>query len=290
MSRTLARLRAATGDPLLVRAGRGLVPTPRAAALRERVAELVQHAEGVLSPATEIDVAGLARTFTLRTGEGFVESFGPRLLERVTNEAPRVVLRFLDKSSRDSGPLRDGAVDLELGVVGKVTSPEVRTKALFRDRFVGAVRADHPLCRGRITASRYVKAKHVDVPQHAPGPVDAALAQQGFERAIGVVVSGFATALALARASDYVATVPDRYTDSLRTGLHSFALPCPVEPFTISLLWHPRQDADPAHRWLRRCVLDVCAEQRGEAGVSQRRAPLRPKARPTRRSGRTTKA
>ncbi|HEY6726376.1 MAG TPA: LysR family transcriptional regulator [Polyangiaceae bacterium] len=265
MSRTLARLRAATGDPLLVRAGRGLVPTPRAAALRERVAELVQQAESVLSPATEIDLARLERTFTLRTGEGFVESFGPSLIQRVAGEAPHVRLHFLDKSRRDSGPLREGAVDLELGVVGKVTSPEVRMKALLRDRFVGAVRADHPLARGRITAARYAKAKHVDVRQHAPGPVDAALATKGLERSIGVVVSGFMAALALARASDHVATVPDRYTESSRTGLHSFALPCSVERFTISLLWHPRLDADLPHRWLRRCIEEVCREQLGSS-------------------------
>lgn len=261
MSRTLARLRSATGDPLLVRAGRGLVATPRAAALHERAAELVQQAKTVLSPAAEIDIAGLERTFTLRTGEGFVENYGPGLLQRIASEAPRVRLRFLDKSTRDSGPLREGAVDLELGVIGKATSPEVLAKALFRDRFVGVVRLDHPLATGRVSAARYAKAKHVDVVQHAPGPVDAALAQRGFAREISVIVSGFVSALALARASDYVATVPERYTDRLRTGLFAFALPCPVPPFTISLLWHPRLDADFAHRWLRRCVEQVCAER-----------------------------
>jgi len=270
-SRTLARLRTATGDPLLVRAGRGLVPTPRAAALRERVAELVQRAEAVLSPDTAIDLGGLDRSFALRTGEGFVESFGPQLIQRVTREAPRVRLRFLDKAQRDSGALREAAADLELGVVGKVTSPELRTKALFRDRFIGVVRPDHALCRGRVTASRYAKAKHVDVPQHSPGPVDAALARQGYEREIGVVVGGFTAALTLARSSDYVATVPERYTQGSRSGMHAFALPCTVEPFTVSLLWHPRLDADLAQRWLRQCVLDVCAEQRGGPRTEQRR-------------------
>src|ERR1019366_6664021 len=76
MSRTLARLRAATGDPLLVRAGRGLVPTPRAGELRDRVHQLAGDVRTVLSPdASHLDVASLERTFTIRAGEGFVELF-----------------------------------------------------------------------------------------------------------------------------------------------------------------------------------------------------------------------
>ena len=87
MSRALARLRAVTGDPLLVRAGRGLVPTPRALELRDQVSQLVDHAEAVLRPARKLDLRRLDRTFTLRTSDGFVENFGPTLLARVGEEA-----------------------------------------------------------------------------------------------------------------------------------------------------------------------------------------------------------
>src|ERR1700760_4938357 len=90
MSRTLARLRETTGDPLLVRAGRGLVPTPRALELRGRVGQLVQEGESVLRPAETLDLKKLVRTFTLRTSEGFVETFGPGLIARVGKEAPGV--------------------------------------------------------------------------------------------------------------------------------------------------------------------------------------------------------
>src|SRR5438552_11669406 len=83
MSRALARVRKATGDPLLVRAGRGLVPTPRALALRERVGQLVADAKRVLRPGEELDLQRLVRTFTLRTREGLVENLGPAPLARV---------------------------------------------------------------------------------------------------------------------------------------------------------------------------------------------------------------
>ena len=126
MSRALARLRETTGDPLLVRAGRGLVPTPRALELRERVSQLVQDGEAVLRPAEKLDLKQLVRTFTLRTSEGFVENFGPDLIARVGEEAPGVRLRFMQKPDKDSTPLRDGTVDLETGVMGKTTAPELR--------------------------------------------------------------------------------------------------------------------------------------------------------------------
>jgi len=267
MSRALARLRATTGDPLLVRAGRGLVPTPRALELRERVGRLVQDAEAVLRPQEALDLKQLVRTFTLRASEGFVETFGPNLIARVGEQAPGVHLRFMQKPDRDSAPLRDGSVDLETGVVGTMIGPEIRAQSLFRDRFVGVVRLRHKLSKGKITVARYAGGKHVGVSRRGldkgsiDDVLDNALGPLGFKREIITMVGGFAAALALARASDLIATVPERHTGALRTGMHSFSLPIPAPEITVSLLWHPRLDADPAHRWLRGCVRDVCATQ-----------------------------
>jgi len=265
MSRALARLRETTGDPLLVRAGRGLVPTPRALELRERVGQLVQGGEAVLRPAEKIDLKQLVRTFTLRTSEGFVENFGADLVARIGGEAPGVRLRFVPKPNKDSAPLRDGTVDLETGVVEKTTSPELRTQALFRDRYIGVVRTGHPLSRGKITPERYATGRHICVSRRDldKEPIDEVLEPLGLVREIVVViVGGFATALALARSSDLIASVPERHTGNLRAGLYSFSLPVAVPEFTVSLLWHPRMDADPAHRWLRGHVRDVCATKR----------------------------
>ena len=264
MSRALARLRETTGDPLLVRAGRGLVPTPRAIALREQVGQLVQDAEAVLRPVEKLKLKKLVRTFTLRTREGFVENFGPDLIARVGQEAPGVRLCFVQKLDKDSTPLRDGTVDLETGVMGKTTAPELRVQALFRDRFIGVVRAGHPLSQGEITPARYAAGRHIGVSRRGLGaePVDEALVPLGLQREIATIVGGFAAALALARASDLIATVPERHTGNLRAGMHSFPLPVATPEITVSLLWHPRLDADPAHRWLRGCVRDACADIR----------------------------
>jgi DNA-binding transcriptional LysR family regulator len=261
MSRTLARLREATGDPLLVRAGRGLVPSPRALELRERVGQLVQDAEAVLRPAAEIKLAELERTFTLRTSEGFVENFGAALLARIGTDAPGVRLHFLPKFDKDSAPLRDGTVDLETGVVGQSAGPELRAQVLFRDRFVGVVRAGHPLSQVEVTPAIYAAARHVRVARRGidKGPVDAGLAPLGLARDVAATVGGYAAALALARATDLVASVPERHTEALRAGMHRFELPFATPEVTVSMLWHPRLDADAAHRWLRGCVREACS-------------------------------
>jgi len=264
MSRALARLRETTGDPLLVRAGRGLVPTPRALALREHVHQLVQDAEAVLRPDERLDITRLVRTFTLRTSDGFVESFGPSLISRIAKEAPGVRLHFLQKPDKDSAPLRDGLVDLETGVIEDSLGPEVRSQALFRDRLVGVVRAGHPLSKGRLTLARYASAEHVLISRSGfeKGAVDVPFLPPDLKRNIGTIVSGFSAALSFARASELVATVPDRHTANLRSGMFSFTLPMPTLKFTVSMLWHPRMDADPAHRWLRACLRKVCASDK----------------------------
>ncbi|MEU7895826.1 LysR family transcriptional regulator [Nonomuraea sp. NPDC049152] len=260
MSRALARLRRVTGDPLLVRAGRGLVPTPRALELRDRVRGLVQEAEEVLRPAEKLDLATLERTFTLRSSDGFVERFGPELVAQVGREAPGVRLRFLQKTKKDTGPLRDGVVDLETGVVEDALTPDVLSKPLFTDRFVGVVRREHPLSAGKVTTARYASSRHVHVSRRGltEGLVDEALGSTGHQRKVVTVVDGFSAALALANASDLVATVPERHTANLRRGMCSFELPFRAPEVTVSLLWHVRLDTDPAHRWLRGCVFGVC--------------------------------
>ncbi len=270
MSRTLARLRDATGDPLLVRAGRGLVPTPHATKLRARVPDLARDVQAVLRPAAGgLDLVTLRRSFTLRSNEGFVEALGARLVAAVTAAAPGVRLRFAQKADKDVRPLREGLVDLEIGVLG-ASGPEVRVQALFRDAFVGVARLGHPLLTSEITAARYAAYSHVVASRRgsATGPVDVALAALGLTRSVVAVVPSFPAAVAIARASDlialvtrsYVGAAPEGQAKSGNGGWRSFALPVPTAGITVSQMWHPRMEPDPAHRWLRELVRAVCRE------------------------------
>lgn len=262
MSRALSRLRDTTGDPLLVRAGRGLVPTPRAVELREQVRQLVQDAEVVLRPMTLLNLDTLKRTFVLRASDGFAESFGPALLARIASEAPGVQLRLIRKLDKDSTPLRDGSVDLETGVIDNATGPELRAQPLFRDRFIGVVRAGHALVGGAVDLQSYAAEGHVVVSRSARGGhLDDALRKAGVERKVVATVDGYSAAAALVRGTDLIATVPERHAAGLRAGLHSFELPFEAPEVMISLLWHPRLDGDPAHGWMRDCVRSACGSR-----------------------------
>jgi DNA-binding transcriptional LysR family regulator len=272
MSRTLARLRAATGDPLLVRAGRGLVPTPHAKELRDRVQNLSREVRAVLRPARDaLDIRTVEQTFTIRTNDGFVEAFAAWLVSAVAAAAPGVRLRFAAKADKDVGALREGLVDLEIGVLG-ATGPEVRLQTLFRDRFIGVVREGHPLlAEGEVTPERYAACGHVVASRRGrpTGPVDEALAALGLARTVIAVVPGFRAALSVARASDLVALLTASFLDTAwkdeppdgRRGVQSFALPVSTPPIVVSQMWHPRFDADRVHRWFRGVVHRVCQEQ-----------------------------
>lgn len=260
MSRSLARLRRTLGDPLLVRAGRSLVPTPRAIELRENISRIASEAEAVLRPAKRPDLSTIERTITIRCSQGFVENFGPPLIEQVVSDAPGIRLYFIEKADNDSRSLRDGTVDLETGVVSERLDPELRTRPLFRDRFIGTVHLRHALSRGKLTLSKYLSGKHVAISRSGPaqGPIDESLKAIGVERKIVTTVGGFSTAIALARGSDMIASVPERHTAALRSQLFSFDLPFETPEITVSLVWHPRMDTDPTHQWLRSKMINVC--------------------------------
>ncbi|WP_411907007.1 LysR family transcriptional regulator [Rhizobium mayense] len=259
MSRTLGRIRVLLGDPVLVRSGRGLTPTLRVEALRERLRLLAEDAQAIIHTERDLDLARLETTFTIHANDGFVETFGVSLIARVTKAAPGVRLRFKQKAEGDDMALRAGRADLEIGVTSQPL-PELRVQALFEDRFIGAVREGHPLLEGMITAERFAAFGHVSASRRGRehGPIDDALAAKGLRRRVAAIVPGFSAALAFARGSDLVASVPERETRLGRHGLATFPLPVRTTTVTVSQFWHPRLDADPAHQWLRSCVKETC--------------------------------
>lgn len=263
MSRTLTRLRSATGDPLLVQAGRSLVPTPYAEQLAGRVRAVAQEARSVLAPASaNMEPASLDQTFTIRANEGFVALFAPALIVVVAEAAPQVRLRLAPKPDKVATPLREGAIDLEIGTAG-TSAPEMRSRLLFRDRFVGAARQDHPLLAEPITPERYAACGHVVASRRGAwaGPVDAALHDLGLRRSVVAVVPGFLDALNVAHRSDLLALVPLScfWKGEMMVGtLQQFDLPVPTPELAISAMWHPRLDADPGHRWLRGKLVATC--------------------------------
>lgn len=264
MSRTLARLRQVTGDPLLVRAGRKMVLTPHAESLQARAKNVVTEMRAVLnaSPAP-LSLSTLEKRFTLRTNEGFIDVFGPALVNAVAREAPGVTLEFVAKPEKDARFLREGRVDLEIGVLENM-GPEIRLQALFRDRFVAALAKNHPLAAfAELSREQFVSVGHVIASRRGAirGPVDEALATYGISRRIAAVVPAFSAALAVARDAELIAVVPASCLQSAAgKEMIGFPLPVSTPEITVSQMWHPRQEHELAHRWLRQLVRRECRQ------------------------------
>ncbi|PWI41374.1 LysR family transcriptional regulator [Streptomyces sp. ICBB 8177] len=253
-SRTLARLRRAVGDPLLVRAGQGMVPTPRALELKDEVAALLRGCDNVLRPGAGFDAVHLRRTFTVQASELLLAGLAATLTERIHAEAPHVDVVFLPEAMEGGPALRQGWVDVELGVLAHL-DPETRTRPLARMRVVGVARRRHPLFDGPIDARRFAEVDHIGISRQGKrlGPIDTALAGLGLRRRIAVVVPSHTSAMMLARNADLVAlTVADWLPETVEAlGLRTFRIPLDLEPVDLGLAWHPRNSADPGHRWFR---------------------------------------
>ncbi|WP_371649602.1 MULTISPECIES: LysR family transcriptional regulator [unclassified Streptomyces] len=253
-SRTLARLRRAVGDPLLVRAGQGMVPTPRALELRDEVSALLRGCDNVLRPGAGFDAVHLQRTFTVQATDLLLTGLAGTLSDRIHAEAPHVDVVFLPEAFEGGPALRQGLVDVELGVLGNL-DPEIRTQHLTEMTLVGIARSGHSLFDGRITARRFAAADHIGISRLGKrlGPIDSALAERGLRRRIAVVVPSHTSAMMLARTTDFVAlTLAGWLPDTISAlGLRTFPVPLDLAPLELGMAWHPRNSTDPGHRWFR---------------------------------------
>jgi DNA-binding transcriptional LysR family regulator len=264
MSRTLGRLRRILQDPLLVRAGQTMVPTPRAQALREEAAAVVRSLGTLLSPGASVDPASLRSTFTLQAADVLGAALAPGLLALARREAPGVSFRIRPEEWEAGPALRDGRIDLEVGSIDHV-DPETQVEELVNLRMVPAVRSGHRLADGAVTPERLAAADHVVVSRRGrfTGPLDTALAEVGLRRRVSVVLPSHLAAMALAARSDVVCLVPAALpgaAPSLLTqeaealGLRLLDVPVDLPPVKIGMAWHPRHTADGGHHWLRNAI------------------------------------
>lgn len=260
MSRTLNRIRVMLDDPLFVRAGRGLVTTPRAEQLRQPVRLLLQQAEQLLHPPEKVDIATLRRVFTIRADDGTVALLAPILTAKMAQLAPKVSLRFIAQGQQDVQALREGMVDLDIGVIEDL-GPEIVRQTLFQDHYIAVMNQNNPLCASiDLSAQAFAAARHVTVSRRGllSGLVDLALAKQGLSRHVAVVTYSFAEAILITRETDLVATVPALLTRPMQQGVSCYPLPLDTPSISISQAWHPRFQSDPEHQFLRQLIYQYC--------------------------------
>jgi DNA-binding transcriptional LysR family regulator len=255
MSHTLRRLRTLFDDPLLVRTGSTMSPTPRAEALAIPIRAALAQLERALHEPEGFHPGRSTRAFRITAPDLFDLLMLPRIWSAFAQEAPGVRLASVPAPAAIHAALASGDLDLavvpvqpELEGVGHA---EILRRSLFRDRMCAWVREGHPSAGG-LPLDAYLSAAHVLVSPtgRGPGVVDHVLAQRGLRRRVVVRVPHFATAVAMVRSSDLVLTGPASL-EALDAPLVGLDLPFEVPEHGIALAWHRRVGADAGHRWLR---------------------------------------
>ncbi|WP_428267943.1 LysR family transcriptional regulator [Haliangium sp.] len=260
MSHTLARLRTLLGDPILVRAGRTMTPTPRAEALAAPLRRTLTELSRLLGAEAGFALATSTRSFSLVCLDHLAPVV-PDLLARMRAEAPGTSLTLSTPARGEVGhALLAGAGELALA------PPQPETPGLMRRR-LGEVswsvfgRADHPAFAGRFTRRAWLAYPHVvvRVGSSGPGVVGAALARVGLERTVGLVVPGFLHAPLAVSRTDLLFTSarPTMLPLAAAFGLAERTPPVKIPEVPIVMYWPERLHGDPGHRWFRTCVAEL---------------------------------
>lgn len=260
MSHTLAKLRRHFDDPLLVRGSGGMDLTPRAEAMRVPVRAALVALRRAMEGAPTFDPASAERTFRLSAPDLFVTLVAPALRARARDDAPGISFTFTSPTATDRAALETGDLDLcvlpEMARVdvGDAPAGHLRRRGLLREGFRAFVAAGGPLGgRKRLSRCAFLDAPHVVVSPRGGGPglVDAYL--EGDERFVAARVASFAVALELVARTDLLLTGPAslRSVADARGDVRHFPVPIELPTHGIAMVWHPRFDQDPAHRWFR---------------------------------------
>ena len=256
ISHALGRLRELFGDPLFVREGRRMVPTPLARSLMQPVRRALHSLEVTLNESQRFDPATTQRHFNVAVRDVLEALVLPPLLERVEHEAPSVDISAIraDRRSFES-ELAAGSLDAVLDVLLPM-SAEVRHQRVSVDRLVVVARKRHPATqRKKLDLAAYLRAQHVLVSSRRSGPglEDVELSRQGLKRRIRLRCQHYFAACGVVAGSDLLLTMPERYAQlaNRQFGNQILAFPMEMPSMDAYLYWHASVDNDPANRWLR---------------------------------------
>lgn len=265
MSNTLARLRKLFGDPLFVREGLTLVPTPRAESLGQPIREALALIRHAIDERPGFDPADDRATFVISCSDySLLMLIGP-LVRRLAAEAPGVTIEVLPRSPEAVRLLRDGEVDLVIEPLKIMPAAALPTRRLFSDRWLCCVWEGTTQVGDRMTMDAYLRLGHLVYSMGRGQPISLAdqhLAQARVPRRIEFTVESFLLAPFLLQGTDLVTLVLERAAPHLRrtAAVRFLEPPLDLPPITEMLWWHPRHTADPAHAWVRARIGEIAAE------------------------------
>ncbi|MBN3801466.1 LysR family transcriptional regulator [Paraburkholderia sp. Ac-20336] len=262
MSYALSKLRELFGDPLFVRTGRGMEPTPRAQALGDPVARLLDLVQTEILPAPEFRPAESSRNFVLCMSDIGEMVFLPRLQSFLARTAPHVSIKTVALSMPElEEGLASGEVDLAIGYFPGLKSEALKRKALYRHSYVCIARDDHPEIGDTLSLDQYRNAAHVIV--HPEGReqdvLERAHERLGIRINVRFSVPRFIGVPFIVAGSDMIAAVPQavgrRFAEFVNVKL--LPLPFPAPKYDLYLYWHPRFHHEPANRWARNAMSEL---------------------------------
>lgn len=259
VSGMLTRLRDAFGDPLFIRAQRGIVPTPRAQELAAPLREALSGIEAMLQPAA-FDPARADFTLGIAATDYALRAILVPFMAALRARAPGIRVAVLPvQAARLPEQLERGELHLAL-VTPESLPPGLRARRLFEERYVCALRAGHPAAAAPLDLDRFCALDHAMVSLTGggfQGVTDEVLARLGRQRRVSLSVMSFLALVEILRESDLVAVVPER----LVAGAAGLALrppPLDIPGFTKLAVWHERTQRDPGHRWVRALLAEIC--------------------------------
>lgn len=263
MSAALSRLRRLFRDPLLVRDGSLLVPTPVALGLQGPVARALARIQDTVNHRQTFDPLTDSRTFTVIASDHVILVLLKPLLEQLRREAPGVHLNVVPMVADHVSQIRRHQVDLVIAAAGGVDSDRVMTSELVRDRFVCVVAADHPEIGDAVTPEQFARHPYLGFDD---GPAAATLRRhlraRGVERELDVRTQSFVVAAMMLEGTEMICMLPAllaaRFAERAR--LRVVAPPVDLPELPETLHWNPLDDHEPAHVWLRRRLARAAAE------------------------------
>jgi DNA-binding transcriptional LysR family regulator len=270
ISHALKRLRDLLQDPLFVRQGTHMVPTPFTRNIIEQVRQALQILEVNLSATRNFIPENTRRSFHLSLWEYAEALILPPLLQRLSHAAPGMSITTSRVKRRDlETELASGSVDLAIEIPMTV-SDRIRHKWLLNEPFVVVARHGHPAINKKLDLDTYLAQRHVQVSsrRHGPSLIDVELNRRGLSRQIFLRNQHTQTACMVVSNTDMLMTLPERHAQLLNAGLPGKGAANEVYPFPLQsprleahLYWHESVENDPANRWLREEIQKVLAPE-----------------------------
>ncbi|HCS06428.1 MULTISPECIES: LysR family transcriptional regulator [Pseudomonas] len=275
VSNALARLRESFNDPLFVRTAQGMVPTPMAQNIINPVRSALALLRVSVQESRTFNPLQANKTFRISMTDLTEAVVLPPLFQRLRKQAPSVVVESLLSHRRETtSDLAAGRLDFAIDAPLN-TDPQVRHVKLMEDRYVCAMRPAHPLAgQPSISLDEYLGLTHIHIStrRNGLGQVDLALGKMGLQRKITLRSQHYLMASNVLQHTDMVMTVPERF--ARRHALHFVALPLNELPnVETHLYWHESTEQDPANRWMRELLIELC-EQQVALETRQRAQPL----------------